>query len=391
MSQFSSNILRRGNHSRVATRDTETAMQQTVRPRMHACRHAAMPRDALGSEGLRSVATRALMTSQELASNAYSVASTSYAPAPPSIGKDLGWNTAFKQHYSVSNLLGQGSFGLVHQGTRLTSGESVAVKIMPKERSNIPKERLIERLAREIDILERLQVCESVVRLDGCFEDEENVQIVMEVCQGGDLQGHVETHGVLDERALAAVSVEILKILGACHNLGILHGDVKPANFCLKDAHHNPLFSADPELATLPWIKALDFGCSQNLRGSKRLFKRSGTPVYMAPEIYGRDYGHAADMWSLGVSLYWMFAGRFPFFSDAETTRSAKLEDVMEAVNHAPIPMDYGVWQGMSAPGLDFMSRCLERDESSRMTVQEALQHPWLHDAVAASTSFGLY
>ena len=112
--------------------------------------------------------------------------------------------------------------------------------------------------------------------------------------------------------------------------------------------------------------------------GAKRFTKRTGTPVYMAPEIFARDYGKLVDVWSTGVMLYWLFAQRFPFFPDAETVKASKLEEVSEAVTNAPITFDYGPWLTMSSEGLDFIQRCLQRDQSMRMTVQQALHHPWL-------------
>eukprot|EP00798_Chlamydomonas_sp_ICE-L_P025630 gene25630-11287_t len=321
----------------------------------------------------RDVSRHALLTANDIGNDVSGVNSSSPFP---SRGVDLGWSTAFRQNYAFSKMIGQGSFGLVHEGIDRRSGQTVAVKIMPKERTNLPKSKALARLSMEIDILERLQVCQNVVRLNGCYEDDANVQIVMEVCGGGDLQQIVEANGCLDEKMLALVAKEILVIVKACHEIGILHGDVKPANFCVKDPLSNPLLGGT---SATPWLKALDFGCSQNL-GHKRLFKRSGTPIFMAPELFARDYGKAADVWSLGVTLYWMFAQRFPFFATAEQVQSAQLQDVVTAVKNEPIEMNYGSWLNMSANGLDFVSRCLDRDEASRLTVEQALSHPWLQE-----------
>eukprot|EP00798_Chlamydomonas_sp_ICE-L_P009559 gene9559-12144_t len=301
----------------------------------------------------------------------------------PQGGGELGWSTAFHDHYSVVRLLGRGSFGVVHEGIDLESGYEVAIKIMPKSRKTLSRDQALQRLTREVDILDKLQRCRNVVRLLGRFEDAEHVQMVMELCRGGDLQKYVEKHGALNEKNLALVAVEILKIIGACHALNILHGDVKPANFCLKHPHANPLFSQSLQLAASPWLKALDFGCSQNITNSQRLVRRSGTPMFMAPEIYARDYGVAADMWSFGMTLYWLYA-------HAASVRAAKLDDVMLAVENDPIPMDYGNWRTMSSEGVDFIRRCLTREERSRLTLTEALNHPWLQDAVLATGSFDL-
>lgn len=72
--------------------------------------------------------------------------------------------------------------------------------------------------------------------------------------------------------------LDCLQVVEKCHELGILHGDLKPANFVLADRTRNPLFSKDINLLFgEPWLLAIDFGCSQYL-GSQRFTKRTGTP-----------------------------------------------------------------------------------------------------------------
>lgn len=111
---------------------------------------------------------------------------------------------------------------------------------------------------------------------------------------------------------------------------------------------------------------------------TRRLSKRTGTPVYMAPEIYQREYHVEADMWSIGVMLYQLFSRRFPFWENVETCKASKLEDVALAVSEADISYKYGPWLTMSKEGRDFIDRCLQRDVSDRLTIDEALKHPWI-------------
>ena len=94
-------------------------------------------------------------------------------------------------------------------------------------------------------------------------------------------------HGVkcIDHTCLCCVlyihtigTVVYVQVVEKCHELGILHGDLKPANFVLADRTRNPLFSNDINLLFgEPWLLAIDFGCSQYL-GSQRFTKRTGTP-----------------------------------------------------------------------------------------------------------------
>jgi serine/threonine protein kinase len=88
----------------------------------------------------------------------------------------------------------------------------------------------------------------------------------------------LQDHGALPERAVALIAYEVLQVVEKCHELGILHGDLKPANFVLGDRTQNPLFSNDINLLFgKPWLLAIDFGCSQYLT-HVRFSKRTGTP-----------------------------------------------------------------------------------------------------------------
>lgn len=80
-----------------------------------------------------------------------------------------------------------------------------------------------------------------------------------------------------------------LQVVEECHKLGVLHGDLKPANFVLADRTRNPLFSNDINLLFgAPWLLAIDFGCSQYLT-SQRFTKRTGTP--------GEGMGQTRVLW----------------------------------------------------------------------------------------------
>eukprot|EP00798_Chlamydomonas_sp_ICE-L_P020792 gene20792-27621_t len=320
---------------------------------------------------------------QSFVSFATSVMSPAATTTRSPVGEDLGWKTDFDASYVKGKVLGQGSFGIVHQGINMRSGKEVAVKVMPKTRNKVSKERTLQKIIRETEILERLQRCKGVVQLEDCFEDDSNIAMILEYCGGGDLNKFVESYGSLDERSLALVAREVLKVVSACHKLGIVHGDVKPANFCLKHERKNPLSDPDFPTDSEPWLKALDFGCSQSLPiGDLVLTKRTGTPVYMAPEIYDREYDSSVDVWSTGVMLYWLFSQQFPFFPDVEVIKRAKFDDVADAVQHAKIAYDWGPWLDMSSEGRDFIKRCLQRDPRKRLTVAKALKHPWLTNAL---------
>lgn len=311
-------------------------------------------------------------------------------PVPPEpLGKDLGWRTDFEKHYVKGKMIGNGSFGTVFLGIDLHTAKEVAVKVMPKTRGKLSKERTLQKLLKETTILERLQHCANVVRLEGTFETEDEVYLVTEFCEGGDLQRLSDDVGALPERSVALIAYEVLQVIKACHDNSIVHGDVKPANFVLKRRNRNPLFSADPALLASTWLTAIDFGCSQLTEGVARFNKRTGTPVYMAPETFERNYSWESDMWSLGMMLYQLFARRFPFWDTYAACKSSKLDEVQQLVMSGDIPLGYGPWLGMSREGRDFVAQCLTRDYSRRLTVENALTHDWFRVAFGEAHGLG--
>lgn len=104
----------------------------------------------------------------------------------------------------------------------------------------------------------------------------------------------MQTRGPLDEAALANVARELLLLLQCCHGQGLLYADIKPANICIVDQRSGPRN-----------LRAVDFGCAQRLDATQRSTKRTGTMAFMAPETFARNFSYKADVWSLGVTLYW--------------------------------------------------------------------------------------
>lgn len=209
------------------------------------------------------------------------------------VGSELGWPTDFDAHYVVGSFLGAGSYGVCHEAVDIASGRVYAVKSLLKERPSAPRARTIRRLRREAALMERLAGSGNVVQLVDKFETPESVYFVLELCQGADLQELLLDRGSLEERTAARVVYECLRVLKACHAAGVVHNDVKPGNFMVDTARLEGACAkgwAGECAADVPVLKLLDFGCSQRLKlDGMPLSKRTGTPVYMAPEVRGSN------------------------------------------------------------------------------------------------------
>eukprot|EP01052_Picozoa_sp_SAG31_P035074 SAG31_NODE_4185_length_3494_cov_1.707511_2_plen_193_part_00 len=136
------------------------------------------------------------------------------------------------------------------------------------------------------------------------IETRENLHLVMELVEGGELFSRVCDKGVYTEPEARRVMNGLCEALQLLHKNGIVHRDIKPENILLKsdeeDCH----------------IKLTDFGLSNTMDGDF-LKSKCGTPVYMAPEMLQRKpYDTKVDVWSCGIILYIVVSGTLPFYAD---------------------------------------------------------------------------
>jgi len=151
------------------------------------------------------------------------------------------------------------------------------------------------------------------------YEDERNVYLVFEVCEGGELFDRILSKGHFSENEARHLFVQMMKSLFYCHKHGICHRDLKPENF---------LFSTKDDQSPL---KLIDFGLSKSFineneivdskpsnskiagfsefRGRRKpnanvMSTKAGTPYYIAPEVMDGNYDEKCDIWSSGVLLY---------------------------------------------------------------------------------------
>ncbi|KAK9842514.1 hypothetical protein WJX81_003789 [Elliptochloris bilobata] len=281
--------------------------------------------------------------------------------------RSVSFPDAFDQNFARGDLLGRGSFGTVYRVVERASGDDeYAVKVIPKKRDGVDSSRIQMRIREEVDTLQRLQTRPETIRLRGVYEDADNVYIVTEMCMGGDLEQLLEARGTLSEADAARVAHDVLQVLQECHSQGILYADIKPSNFLLKEPA-----GSQPQLE----IRVVDFGCSQRIQASAKLHKRTGTPLYMAPELFMRYYGVESDMWALGMLLYQLLSGTLPFWEEGE---SQSPFTVMTAILAGEVTFDGPAWQAISPHGKDLVRRLLDRDYNSRLSATDALAHPWI-------------
>ncbi|XP_061370384.1 CDPK-related kinase 3-like [Gastrolobium bilobum] len=279
------------------------------------------------------------------------------------LDKSFGYSKNFGAKYELGKEVGKGHFGhtCYAKGKKGDlKDQPVAVKIISK--AKMTTAIAIEDVRREVKILKALSGHEHLIKFHDAFEDSNNVYIVMELCEGGELLDRILSRGgKYTEEDAKVIVLQILSVVAFCHLQGVVHRDLKPENF---------LFTSKSEDADM---KLIDFGLSDFIRPDERLNDIVGSAYYVAPEVLHRSYSMEADIWSIGVITYILLCGSRPFWARTES-------GIFRAVLRADPNFDDLPWPCASAEAKDFVKRLLNKDYRKRMTAVQALTHPWLRD-----------
>ncbi|KAA8533989.1 hypothetical protein F0562_031506 [Nyssa sinensis] len=256
------------------------------------------------------------------------------------------------QRYDFGRLLGQGNFAKVYYGRDLKSGQSVAIKVIDKEK--VLKVGLIDQTKREISVM-RLVKHPNIVQLYEVMASKTKIYFVMEYAKGGELFNKV-AKGRLKEDIAREYFQQLMSAVDFCHSRGVYHRDLKPENLLLDE---NGI------------LKVSDFGLSA-LAESKHqdglLHTTCGTPAYVAPEvIIRRGYdGAKADIWSCGVILFVLLAGYLPF-------HDSNLMELYRKTRKA----DYKCPNWFPSEVRRLLSRMLDPNPYTRISTAKIMENPW--------------
>ncbi|OAY77722.1 CBL-interacting protein kinase 19 [Ananas comosus] len=254
--------------------------------------------------------------------------------------------------YEVGKLLGHGTFAKVYHARHAETGESVAIKVLDKER--VMKGGMVAHIKREIAILRRVRH-PNVVRLFEVMATKTKIYFVMEYVRGGELFAKV-AKGRLREDTARRYFQQLVGAVGFCHARGVFHRDLKPENL-LVDEHGD--------------LKVSDFGLSavsDQLRHDGLLHTFCGTPAYVAPEVLARrGYdGARVDIWSCGVILFVLMAGYLPFHD----------QNVM-AMYRKIYRGEFRCPRWFSPDLARLLARLLDTNPDTRITVPQILDNRW--------------
>jgi len=152
----------------------------------------------------------------------------------------------------------------------------------------------------EVKILQALDH-PNIIKLYEIWEWNEVCFLVLEYCEGGELFHYIIEKKFLSEEVAAFIMKQLFSALEYLHGKSISHRDIKPENFML--------YKKDD----MTCIKMIDFGLSKDYSEKQTMTTMSGSPYYIAPEVFLQKYNQKIDIWSMGVVLYIMLSGKVPF------------------------------------------------------------------------------
>jgi len=267
-------------------------------------------------------------------------------------------NKDIRKNYEFISMLGNGSFGKVRLYRDKNYKELLfAIKTLKKEGITSYHFSLLKQ---EVDILSNMDH-PNIVKYFGIFEDDYFIHIVMEYLKGQDLSKIISLKNYTDfnENQMGQIIHQLLKALSFIHSKNIIHRDIKPENILFSDKKN--IFS----------LKLIDFGLATFQEQEK---KTAGTPMYMSPEMVDGKGTYVSDIWSVGVVVYQMVTGKLPFDGGENDENQILYEHIKndeynkEKLNNVECSDDVK----------DFIDKALQKDIKKRMTVQEALNHPWI-------------
>jgi serine/threonine protein kinase len=267
----------------------------------------------------------------------------SYASLLSSIPQTFG-------NYSLTRPIESGSTCVVSEAVDTTTGTYYAVKILPFSET-IPT-KLKQAIDREIRTLRRCS-SQHICKLYDVLQQDKLIFLVLENCTGGNLLSMILEDRLQHMADVQRIFRQVVQGVKYLHDHGIAHGDIKPENVVF-DSYGN--------------AKLIDLGyCKETLIGSD--LDKSGTFRYAAPEMLrsGVYNTYSADVWALGILLFVMVTGRFPYSSDNDRV----IKHMIQTGQLTLLPrMDEKVVQ--------LFKRMTMVDPDERLTVDEVLASPWL-------------
>uniref|UniRef100_A0A0N4ZPK8 Protein kinase domain-containing protein n=1 Tax=Parastrongyloides trichosuri TaxID=131310 RepID=A0A0N4ZPK8_PARTI len=263
----------------------------------------------------------------------------------------MGRGNTLEKDYRNLKEIGRGGFGIVYKAIRNNDNKEVAIKIIDTTRVGAT------RLSQELKALRSLKSMHIVEFYDDFKEDDKHC-IVMEYCSHGSLRQYIKEHGPLSDESAAFVLRQLALAVNIIHKANMMHRDLSTGNVLIYE------ISKEGSL----FIKLADFGLATHLNINKTAATIVGTPGFIAPQVYERSYGPAADVYSLGCILYSMLTGKEPPRQQGELLESKD-------------------FYGLSNDAIELIENMLQPDPDRRIQLTQIQRAPFCNRALGITVS----
>jgi len=271
-------------------------------------------------------------------------------------------NTNERNKYESIKTLGEGASCAVLLVREKKTKTLYALKVMKKTAKE--SKTLFQNEAKILQLLKHANILEYVTS----FEDAKTYNILTVLCRGGELFDRV-SKGRFTEKIAANLTKQMLLAVACCHKNNVVHRDLKPENF---------VFETEAEDSNM---KLIDFGCAKIVKETELIRDVAGSPYYAAPCVLLEEWRDkrtgavwkSADMWSIGVIVFMLVCGYPPFNG---RTQDAIFEKIKKG--KFKFPSRPAGEPGLSEEVKDLISRLLTMDMKQQLSVESALEHPWV-------------
>eukprot|EP00475_Leptophrys_vorax_P007158 TRINITY_DN14533_c0_g1_i1.p1 TRINITY_DN14533_c0_g1~~TRINITY_DN14533_c0_g1_i1.p1 ORF type:complete len:850 (+),score=206.48 TRINITY_DN14533_c0_g1_i1:191-2740(+) len=277
--------------------------------------------------------------------------------------------------FQIFRVLGKGAFGAVHAVRKLDTKKIYAMKEMEKRKVKYYNSEKM--CSTERNVLQSLS-SPFALNLKYAFSNEESLFLVMDICQGGDLQYHLSEakDNCFDEPRTKFYAAELLLAIEHIHSLDYVYRDLKPGNILLDESGH---------------LMLSDLGLVHKISSKKVLNSLAGTAGYWAPEVMMRKaQTKAIDWWSFGVFLFKCLTGRRPKCTCNKKEKewcpfgtSDDHEQLAKAGNPMRFQLDMEAEKNLTPEAKDLISKLLDPNPVRRLGARganEIKSHPFFNN-----------
>ncbi|KAF3919823.1 hypothetical protein ABW20_dc0109845 [Dactylellina cionopaga] len=255
--------------------------------------------------------------------------------------------------YRREKPLGEGGFARCFEVYN-PDGELFAAKVVSKK--SLASQRMKSKFLGELQVHKTMEH-PNIVKFNECFEDTQNVYMILELCSNKSLMDLLRKRKFFTEPEARFFLIQMLGAVKYMHSRNVIHRDLKLGNIFLDEGLN---------------VKIGDFGLAALLiDGTERKNTICGTPNYIAPEVlFGKEEGHSfeVDLWSLGIILYAMIVGKPPF-------QSGDVKEIYQKIKVATFSYPANPPQHISPQAKDLIQSLLSPDPRNRPTIDQIADH----------------